>query len=747
MCEVFLYVYTIRIWSVCLFFFFLMIRRPPRSTHCISSAASDVYKRQYQRRVHGTQFQFRILKKNNNMEQGKRTKEATSGSINTSGLIGGDFVITPNNPFIDVRLKVYEQALEIQKQMFSKLEKHPIKITLKDGEPIDGEAFKTTPAELLLKLPKKLQEQMIVARVKYSKKYDLEFNKKCISADTEEENQPEKKEKEQQEICEIIDLSRPLEGDCKLEFLNIQDPIGLQTFYHSSAHILGQALEQYFGGYLCVGPALQQGFYYDIYIGNYNISSEEYPKIEEVISKILTEKQQFERIYVTKSLALEMFSHNPFKKQLISNKVPDGGYVTVYKCGKFIDLCTGPHLPNSKLIKAFKLTKNSSAYWLSKNTNDSLQRVYGISFTSKKELDEYVKKQEELAKRDHRNIGTKGELFMFHNFAPGSAFFYPAGACIYNKLVEFMRKQLKIRGYTEVVTPNLFESTLWKTSGHWDKYLENMFMIKEPDATFGLKPMNCPGHFLMFDSIARSYRELPIRYADFGVLHRNEVRGALSGLTRVVRFQQDDSHIFCRMDQLQDEILGCLDLVQYVYTAFGFNYELNLSTMPEKHIGDKEVWDNAISQLKTALDKFGKPYKINEGDGAFYGPKIDLTLQDAYGRRHQCGTVQVDFNGPIRFNLQYKTKEFIDKQTKDDQEEGEEKEKELISKCYFASENKEMKTYDEVLQLQVYLEGDGYALGNKDKEVFKMMQNQHIDKVLYPNLYRWFNFVSKQIKE
>jgi threonyl-tRNA synthetase len=317
--------------------------------------------------------------------------------------------------------------------------------------------------------------------------------------------------------------------------------------------------------------------------------------------------------------------------------------VTVYKCGQLIDLCTGPHLPSTGRIKAFKVTKNSSAYWLGKAENDSLQRIYGITFPSKKQLDEWVHIQEEAAKRGHKRVGEAQGLFHFNALSPGSAFFYPNGAYTYNKLMNIMRHEYAVRGYQEVISPNMFNIKLWKMSGHYANYKDNIFLFKSENQGFGVKPMNCPGHCLMFDSTIRSYRDLPIRYADFGVLHRNEISGALHGLTRVRRFQQDDAHIFCMPNQIMQEVFGCLDFLKYIYDLFGLSFELELSTRPADFLGEIELWNEAEANLKEALDKFGMPWRINEGDGAFYGPKIDIKVTDCLKRQHQCGTVQLDF--------------------------------------------------------------------------------------------------------
>jgi threonyl-tRNA synthetase len=349
-----------------------------------------------------------------------------------------------------------------------------------------------------------------------------------------------------------------------------------------------------------------------------------------------------------------MFKHNPLKVHLINDKIPDGTATTVYRCGPLIDLCRGPHITNTSRIKAFTVTKNSSSYFLGNAENQVLQRIYGISFPDKEQMKEYLKFKEEADQRDHRLVGRNQELFFFHELSPGSCFFLPHGARIYNRLLEFIRAEYRKRGFTEVITPNIFHENLWKISGHWEHYRDDMFSCGKGDEVFYLKPMNCPGHCLMFAHRERSYRELPIRFADFGVLHRNELTGALHGLTRVRRFQQDDAHIFCRVDQIGSEMQGCLDFLQHVYGILGFSFSLRLSTRPEKYLGELSVWDAAEKELAASLDRFGHPWEINPGDGAFYGPKIDITIMDAHKRKHQCATIQIDFQLPIRFNLEYR---------------------------------------------------------------------------------------------
>lgn len=347
-----------------------------------------------------------------------------------------------------------------------------------------------------------------------------------------------------------------------------------------------------------------------------------------------------------------MFAYNRFKVRIINEKITEDK-TTVYRNGTLIDLCRGPHVRHTGKIKAMKITKNSSSYWEGKADAETLQRVYGISFPDAKQLKEWEKLQEEAAKRDHRRIGKDQELFFFHELSPGSCFFLPRGAHIYNTLINFIRSEYNKRGFSEVITPNMYNAKLWQISGHWEYYAENMFSFESEKETFALKPMNCPGHCLLFDNRNRSWRELPLRLADFGVLHRNELSGALTGLTRVRRFQQDDAHIFCTNDQIKDEIDGCLNFLNHVYSVFGYTFDLVLSTRPEKYIGDLNEWNAAEKALEESLNKFGAKWSINAGDGAFYGPKIDITILDALKRPNQCGTIQLDFQLPIRFNLSY----------------------------------------------------------------------------------------------
>lgn len=454
------------------------------------------------------------------------------------------------------------------------------------------------------------------------------------------------------------DLSRPLESDCKLELFKFDSDQGKKVFWHSSAHILGQALERrYPNSKLCTGPPLDDGgFYYDIGLPEgHAVGAEDFEELEALANGAVAEKQPFERLMLTKAEALEMFAYNKYKVELINTKVPDGALCSAYRCGPLIDLCKGPHLPNTNRVKAFAVTKNSSSYWRGDAKNDSLQRVYGIAFPDKKQLKEYQHFIEEAKKRDHRLVGVQQQLLMFHELSPGSAFFLPHGTRIYNRLIEFIRNEYRFRGFSEVITPNIYNKDLWETSGHWQVYQENMFVFDVEEQKFALKPMNCPGHCLIFDSRMRSYRELPLRLADFGVLHRNELSGALAGLTRVRRFQQDDAHIFCAQDQIQAEIKNALAFMKHVYGIFGFTFQVALSTRPEQYLGEVETWDRAEAALKAELDAtFPGQWKLNPGDGAFYGPKIDVRVTDALNRQFQCATLQLDFQLPIRFKLKFR---------------------------------------------------------------------------------------------
>lgn len=543
--------------------------------------------------------------------------------MENNGFIGGDFTLQKNPDFLKVRCekfdKYYAEYLkEIENKPHDKIE-----ITLPDGSKKEGLSWKTTPLDIAMQISQGLAQHVVTAKVDGN----------------------------------LYDLTRPLEKSCELVLLKFEDEEGKSVFWHSSAHMLGEALEQFYGVKLCTGPAVQDGFYYDAYMGSNVVTEKDYDELNKLVKSYESAKQPFQRLVCSKEQAMDIFSDNPFKIQILSTKVADGETTTLYRCGTLIDLCRGPHLPNTQKVKGFTVIKNSACYWLGDAKNDTLQRVYGTSFPDTKQLKEFLKFQEEAKKNDHRRIGEQQDLFFFHELSPGSCFFLPHGAVIYNRLVEFIRAQYRVRGYTEVISPNVFNFDLWRISGHGDHYRENMFLFEAEGVEFGLKPMNCPGHCLMFKHTNRSYRDLPLRLADFGVLHRNELSGALTGLTRVRRFQQDDSHIFCRSDQIKQEVLGALDFMKYVYTIFGMTYTLELSTKPAKAMGDDALWERAEAQLTEALNEFiGEGnWKENPGDGAFYGPKIDIKVMDALKRVHQTATVQLDFQLPIRFELKYKS--------------------------------------------------------------------------------------------
>jgi len=531
----------------------------------------------------------------------------------------------------------------------SALPRDQIKITLPDGRVVDGETNTTTPFDVAVDhISPEFAKSVVVAKVVYDDPQVVGGGLAiCDTIDDEDDEEDD----------ELWDVTRPLLGDCRLTLLRFDDPGAKTVFWHSAAHVLGLALEREFGARLTVGPPLDNGFYYDCYMGEATVSDKDFGSLEKQIKRIAEkEKQEFERVEVTKEELLEMFAHNPFKIDLIQNKIPDGERTTVYRNGNFVDLCRGPHLPNTKFIKATKILSHSATNWLGDVNNDSLQRVYAISFPDKARLKKHLDFLAKAKERDHRIIGMKQDLFLMHEMSPGSPFFVKYGARIYNGLISFIRNEYWKRGYDEVVTPNLYNSKLWETSGHWQHYQENMFHFEVEGSTFGVKPMNCPGHCLIFGSRLRSYRDLPIRMADFGVLHRNEVSGSLTGLTRVRRFQQDDAHIFCRRDQMKSEVLQALDFMRHVYTIFGMTYRLELSTKPKKALGDPELWEEAEGQLMEALDEFvgAGNWFINAGDGAFYGPKIDIKVFDALERAHQCATIQLDFQLPLRFKLRFK---------------------------------------------------------------------------------------------
>ncbi|MFA6889119.1 MAG: threonine--tRNA ligase, partial [Candidatus Woesearchaeota archaeon] len=449
----------------------------------------------------------------------------------------------------------------------------------------------------------------------------------------------------------LVDATEELTKDCTLKLITFKDPEGVEVFRHSSAHLLAHAVtELYPDAKLTIGPVVEEGFYYDI--DTEPLTQEDLNKIEIRMNEIVNKKIELKKCIVPKKEALKMFENNKYKLELI-NEIPDHT-VTIYQQEEFMDLCRGPHVPNTGMLKAIKLTKIAGAYWRGDAKNKQLQRIYGISFPDKKDLKEYLHRLEEALKRDHRKLGREMDLISFHEESPGAAFFHPKGTVIFNELQKFIREEYWKRDFREVVTPLMYDKSLWQTSGHWDHYKENMFTFTVDGKEVSLKPMNCPSHCLLYKTDLKSYKDLPLRIADFAALHRNELRGVLGGLTRVRKFNQDDAHIFCALEQLDKELDDAIDFAKRVYSEiFHFEYRIELSTRPEKSMGTKEQWDKAENALKTALEKNNIPYTINAGDGAFYGPKIDLHIKDCIGRSWQLSTIQVDFQLPLRFELSY----------------------------------------------------------------------------------------------
>lgn len=618
--------------------------------------------------------------------QGRRAVKASAEAPRMeSKKIGGDSYVarTSNPPWLEQRKQVYDMISERRLKESLEFQRVPIYVTLPNGDilrensktGLPYEAWRTSPFDVAATISQGLADAAVVARVTYadfvpdySLSQDGMDTVDTMLTDVDASEEWEEDEDEAKTAAPVIsttvgtflwDMTRPLVGNvAKMEFLKFEeDPDARTVFWHSSAHMLGEALEHLFGCRLTIGPPLAGGFYYDSYMGMESFSDADYKPIEEEVSKISKQKQAFERMVVTKEEALQLFQGNPFKEQIIRTKIPDKARTTVYRCGDLIDLCRGPHVSHTGKVKAFATTRHSASQWLGDTENDSLQRLYGISFPDKKQLKAWEENQKKAKERDHRRIGAQQQLIMFHDLSPGSAFWLPHGARIYNTLIQFIKDHYWKKGYEEIITPNIYNLDLWHQSGHALHYKDAMFCFNVENQEFAMKPMNCPGHCLMFAGQIRSYRDLPLRFADFGVLHRNELSGALSGLTRVRRFQQDDAHIFCREDQIESEVFAALNFMKEVYDTFGMSYKLALSTRPKKALGEKELWDKAEKALASAMNAFaGKGgWKVNPGDGAFYGPKIDIVVTDAMDRNHQCATIQLDFQLPIRFNLEYNT--------------------------------------------------------------------------------------------
>ena len=453
---------------------------------------------------------------------------------------------------------------------------------------------------------------------------------------------------------EVEDLRTVIDKDCNLSILTFNDEGGKAAFRHTTSHIMAQAIKRlYPETKLAIGPSIADGFYYDV-DRDTPLTSEDLEKIEAEMKKIVKEDLKLERFELPRAEAIAFMKEKeePYKVELIED-LPEDAEISFYQQGEFVDLCAGPHLMSTKPVKAFKLTSLAGAYWRGSEKNKMLTRIYGTSFTKKADLEEYLNRMEEAKKRDHRKLGKELGLFMMREEGPGFPFFLPKGMVLKNTLLDYWREIHRKNGYVEISTPIMLSRHLWETSGHWDHYKENMYTTVIDDTDFAIKPMNCPGGILVYQSEPRSYRDLPLRMGELGLVHRHEKSGQLHGLMRVRCFTQDDAHIFMMPEQIRDEIKGVARLIDEVYQLFGFKYHVELSTRPEDSMGSDEDWEMATEALRGALDDLGLPYVVNEGDGAFYGPKIDFHLEDSIGRTWQCGTIQLDFQLPLRFNLEY----------------------------------------------------------------------------------------------
>jgi threonyl-tRNA synthetase len=448
----------------------------------------------------------------------------------------------------------------------------------------------------------------------------------------------------------LLDLSFAIDHDAKIRLITSKDKEGLEILRHSAAHVMAQAiLRIYKDAKLTIGPAVEDGFYYDIDMEP--VSEDDFPKIEAEIKKIIKEKLPVKRREVIKAEALEFYKDEPYKLEMLSNL--EDGTISFYEQGEFTDLCRGPHVPHTGFAKNIKLIKVSGAYWRADPSKPQLQRIYGTAFFDKKELQDHLTFLIEAKKRNHRKIGQALDLFSFHEEAPGMAFFHPKGMEIWNALLDYWRHEHRVAGYVECKTPIMLNRALWERSGHWENYRENMYTSTIDDMEYAIKPMNCPGGMLLYKTKPHSYRDLPLRIAEVGLVHRHELSGVLSGLFRVRSFHQDDAHLYMTADHIEAEILAILNLAERMYGAFGLGFHVELSTRPDKSIGTDEQWETATNGLASALDAYGKKYELNEGDGAFYGPKIDLHINDALNRTWQCGTIQLDMSQPENFNLYY----------------------------------------------------------------------------------------------
>lgn len=453
---------------------------------------------------------------------------------------------------------------------------------------------------------------------------------------------------------EILGLDDKVYEDADFKVVKFEDKEGKQIFWHTASHIMAYAIQELYPDIkFAIGPSTETGFYYDLDL-EHRFVEEDFKAIEDKMKEIAKKDLPVERIEISREEALAYFKekNQDYKVELI-NDLPEDEKITMYKIGDFLDLCKGPHLLSTKKIKAIKLLSIAGAYWRGDSNNKMLQRLYGIAFEKQSQLEEYITRREEAEKRDHRKLGKELDLFSMHEEGPGFPFFHPNGMILRNNLLNWWRGVLEENGYGEILTPIILNEALWHRSGHWDHYKDNMYFTKIDDGDYAVKPMNCPGSILVYNSNNHSYRDLPIRLAEYGIVHRHELSGALHGLFRVRTFTQDDAHVYCLFSQVKDEVFKMIDLADYLYSTFGFKYSIELSTRPDDYMGELDAWNLAEKSLKEALEEKNLPYTINEGDGAFYGPKIDFHLEDAIGRTWQCGTIQLDFQLPENFDLTY----------------------------------------------------------------------------------------------
>lgn len=453
---------------------------------------------------------------------------------------------------------------------------------------------------------------------------------------------------------ELTDLRDPIVDGAEVEFFTKEDPEGLFTLRHTASHVMAQAIQHLFPGVkFAIGPAIDDGFYYDL-DSDHVFSQEDFAAIEKEMSKISKENIPLVKKVLPRDEALQYFKDKgqDYKVMLIED-LPEEETISLYEQGDFTDLCAGPHLKSTGKVKTFKLMTVAGAYWRGDSKNKMLQRIYATAFFSKEDLDHYLFVRAEAEKRDHRKLGKQLDLFSFHEEGPGFPFFHPKGMILRNKLMDYERELFKEFGYVEIMTPVILSKKLWLQSGHWDHYKENMYFTQIDDEDYAIKPMNCPGGILFFKTQQRSYRDLPMRVGEFGLVHRHELKGALHGLFRVRCFTQDDAHIFMTQEQMKDEVIKCMAMYQKMYGVFGLEYHVELSTRPENSMGSDELWEISTNALREAIETAGVPYQINEGDGAFYGPKLDFHVQDSLGRTWQCGTIQMDMQLPERFDVNY----------------------------------------------------------------------------------------------